>query len=85
MKSVLSILFLSICIGTVVTVAQDEPQPSPRPVSFSSGKRGLAMEVGFFRGVPLGELAGWTASLWFQADAESSGDLMGIVMDLKSN
>ena len=40
---------------------------------------GLAMSQGYYRGSPLGELSGWTLSLWFEAKSDKKGDLFGIV------
>lgn len=40
---------------------------------------GLAMSQGYYRGSPLGELSGWTLSLWFEAKSNKKGDLFGIV------
>ena len=40
---------------------------------------GLAMSKGYYRGPPLGELSGWTLSLWFVAKSNEKGDLFGIV------
>ena len=40
---------------------------------------GLAMSGGYYRGIPVGELAGWTASLWFQAKSGKQGEVFGIV------
>lgn len=40
---------------------------------------GLAMSKGYYRGSPLGELSGWTLSLWFEAKSNKKGDLFGIV------
>ena len=40
---------------------------------------GLAMSKGYYRGSPLGELSGWTLSLWFEAKSDKKGDLFGIV------
>jgi hypothetical protein len=54
---------------------------TPRPVEYAQGRRGLAMSGGYFRGVPLGELAGWSASIWFQTDSQNPGDIFGLVLD----
>ena len=40
---------------------------------------GLAMSKGYYRGSPIGELSGWTLSLWFEAKSDKKGDLFGIV------
>ena len=40
---------------------------------------GLAMSKGYYRGSPMGELSGWTLSLWFEASSDKKGDLLGIV------
>ena len=40
---------------------------------------GLAMSKGYYRGSPMGELSGWTLSLWFEARSDKKGDLLGIV------
>jgi mono/diheme cytochrome c family protein len=40
---------------------------------------GLAMSKGYYRGSPMGELSGWTLSLWFEAKSDRKGDLLGIV------
>ncbi len=40
---------------------------------------GLAMSRGYYRGSPLGELSGWTLSLWFEPKSNKKGDLFGIV------
>ena len=40
---------------------------------------GLAMSKGYYRGSPLGELSGWTLSIWFEANSDKKGDLLGIV------
>ena len=37
------------------------------------------MSKGYYRGSPLGELSGWTLSLWFEAKSDKKGDLFGIV------
>ena len=37
---------------------------------------GLAMSQGYYRGSPLGELSGWTLSLWFEAKSDKKGDLL---------
>ena len=37
------------------------------------------MSKGYYRGSPLGELSGWTLSLWFEAKSDNKGDIFGIV------
>lgn len=43
------------------------------------------MSAGYFRGVPLGELPGWSVSIWFQTDSQHSGDIFGVVLDRKDD
>jgi len=40
---------------------------------------GLAMSQGYYRGVPVGELSGWTMTLWFEARSAKKGEIFGIV------
>ena len=40
---------------------------------------GLAMSKGYYPGSPLGELSGWTLSIWFEPKSDKRGDLFGIV------
>lgn len=42
---------------------------------------GLAMSKGYYPGSPVGELSGWTLSLWFEAHSNKKGDILGIVSD----
>lgn len=44
---------------------------------------GLAMRHGYYRGVPKGELAGWTVSLWFQPNSGKMGEIINVVLDEK--
>ena len=56
------------------------------PVEFDTGRpqpslngSGLAMSKGRYRGLPVGELSGWTMALWFEARSEKGGEIFGIV------
>tara|TARA_B100001093_G_scaffold38481_2_gene32919 strand:- start:954 stop:4169 length:3216 start_codon:yes stop_codon:yes gene_type:complete len=42
---------------------------------------GFAMSKGYYRGSPVGELSGWTLSLWFEVHSTKKGDLFGIVSE----
>lgn len=44
---------------------------------------GLALSRGYVRGVPMGELSGWTASVWFRVPAESGSE--GMIFGVKIN
>ncbi len=91
MKQSISITLTLLFTSFAVLNAADEPIPPafdtgrPRPPieGFPVLGSGLALSGGHFRGVPLGELAGWTASLWFQPNSDQRGDLMNIVRNAK--
>ena len=51
----------------------------PTKNNLTSLGSGLAMSKGYYRGSPIGELSGWTLSLWFEAKSDKKGDLFGIV------
>lgn len=71
-------------------------QDNPLPLEFDTGRprppkagmpvmgSGLAMSEGYYRGVPKGELAGWTVSLWFQPNSEAKGEIFNIVLGEKN-
>ena len=68
-----------------------------QPIEFDTGRprapingvpvlgSGLALSKGYLRGVPVGELSGWTMTLWFQPNSEKKGELFGIVSNAKKN
>ena len=89
MKNHLSFVFLIKSILIAVTLmGSSTPAIS---VEFEGGRTppaknnlptlgsGLAMSKGYYRGSPMGELSGWTLSLWFEAKSDKKGDLFGIV------
>lgn len=81
----LSILFLGLAVHA------DEPRPiefdtgRPRPpkAGFPVMGSGLAMSGGCYRGVPMGELSGWTMSLWFQPRSGDKGEIFNAVLNEK--
>ena len=81
------LLFLLSCSISVRLTAQenalefDTGRPRPQKNGLPVLGSGLALSSGSFRGVPKGELAGWTVSLWFYANSASNskGDLFSIV------
>jgi mono/diheme cytochrome c family protein len=59
----------------------DTGHPQPAVEGQAALAAGLALSRGYVRGVPMGELAGWTASLWFKGADEVDGTIFGVVID----
>lgn len=64
---------------TKLEFATGRPQPLPEGTLMLGS--GLAMSGGYLQGVPLGELPGWTASLWFQPRSSQRGELFNLVFN----
>ena len=73
---VISISLSFVAAASVEFEVGRTPPPKNNLPSLGSG---LAMSKGYYRGSPLGELSGWTLSLWFEAKSNKKGDLFGIV------
>ncbi len=69
--------------GLLLATGLASVEGQTKPAEFSPGRQGLALSGGHSRGVPLGELAGWSATFWFQANDASAGDLFGIALDVE--
>ena len=74
-------LFMVFCFSSALAIPVEfevgrTPPPKNNLPTLGSG---LAMSKGYYRGSPLGELSGWTLSLWFEAKSNKKGDLFGIV------
>ncbi|MCO8121660.1 c-type cytochrome [Stieleria sp. TO1_6] len=74
-----------IAEGSFATPEFDSGRPQPVPQGSLSLGSGLAMRRGYFRGVPLGEMEGWTISVWFQPHSKIKGDLFGLVLGAADN
>jgi len=61
----------------------DTGRTRPPKAGFPVMGAGLAMSGGYYREVPRGELAGWTASLWIQANSPDRGEILNIVTNEK--
>ena len=72
-------LFASLPLLTQAKVEFEVGRTPPAKNNLPSLGSGLAMSKGYYRGSPLGELSGWTLSLWFEAKSDKKGDLFGIV------
>ena len=89
MKNHLSFVFLikSILIAVTlmgssipaISVEFEGGRTPPAKNNLPTLGSGLAMSKGYYRGSPMGELSGWTLSLWFEAKSDKKGDLFGIV------
>lgn len=56
----------------------DTGRPQPAVEGFPTLGTGLALSRGHLPGVSAGELAGWTASLWFRARSTEEGTIFGV-------
>jgi len=72
-------LFASLPLLAQAKVEFEVGRTPPTKNNLPSLGSGLAMSKGYYRGSPLGELSGWTLSLWFEAKSDKKGDLFGIV------
>lgn len=70
-----------IAEGSFAVPEFDTGRPQPVTQGSLSLGSGLAMSRGYFRGVPLGEMGGWTISIWFQPQSDTKGDIFGLVLD----
>ena len=78
------LLFLSGLLLAQEPVEFDTGRPRPPKAGMPVLGSGLALSGGYFRGVPKGEQAGWTISLWFYANSDTGGDLFNVVRNAKS-
>ncbi len=82
--------FLALFLSTSQAQAAEPASPEydtgrPRPpiAGFPVMGEGLALSHGYYRGVPKGELAGWTVSLWIHPDSEKRGEIFNVVLNEK--
>lgn len=61
--------------------ARAQESAASRTVEYESGRRGLARSAGYVQGAPLGDVSGWTLSLWFQANSDKGGRLFDLVIE----
>ena len=79
LNSLLLLLFLPGSLAAQEPVEFDTGRQKPAVNGVPVLGSGLAMSRGYFRGVPVGELAGWTMTLWFEPNSNQKGDFFGIV------
>ena len=72
-------LFASVTLWPQANVEFEVGRTPPAKNDLATLGSGLAMSKGYYRGSPMGELSGWTLSLWFEAISDKKGDLLGIV------
>jgi hypothetical protein len=76
----LALIALSLAALAAAAAAPEydtgRPQPAVNGVTVTGS--GLALSRGHVRGAPAGELAGWTASLWFQLRSTRDGTIFGL-------
>ncbi len=76
--AILTVFFAGL-LSAQEPVEFDTGRPRPPKNGLPVLGSGLAMSKGYYRGVPVGELAGWTMTLWFEARSNKKGELFGIV------